>query len=411
MFLFYTLYNPNTEIEKTKIINNQDQGLGVFDTSVPVRNQGVGVDVNTEDDGGFGFIGNGSSVEDDLDNEGEKPRLFKISDKKTSSVFFYNDPINQGEKNIRYIEIEKGHVYQNNTQVRKEIRISNTTIPYIKESVWISPTEYLLFYKDGDEVRKSFFSKLRKKEIKSISDEENYRVEGSFLPDDIVNLKLSDDGEKIFYIIKNFNNGTDWFTSNKEGTNRIKVYESEIESWVPKYFSNNDGKVLIQTKPSHHYETSAFVLNTQSRNLEVLNFNKKGGQVKVLGEIENILFSGYDGGEKYDLGFFSTDSKRQLRFEALADKCVLSNTDSDYIYCAGGDVGRDQPDRWYLGKNNFSDQIYKINVNNGSSEFVLNYIDEDYQDFDITELKITTDDSFIYFIDKKTLLPWALDIR
>jgi hypothetical protein len=70
------------------------------------------------------------------------------------------------------------------------------------------------------------------------------------------------------------------------------------------------------------------------------------------------------------------------------------------------------PDDWYRGEVSFSDQIWKINLNDGSTNMLIDPIlIPDGEDIDATNLALDANEDYLFFINKKDSFLWELGLR
>jgi hypothetical protein len=103
-------------------------------------------------------------------------------------------------------------------------------------------------------------------------------------------------------------------------------------------------------------------------------------------------------------------TKRDSGLHTLADKCAWAS-DSISFYCGvpayfGNDI---LPDAWYQGTVSFRDDLWRMNVNANVSSSILSPGSEGH-DFDIMNIEVAPNQSFVTFIDKNTLTLWALEL-
>ena len=104
---------------------------------------------------------------------------------------------------------------------------------------------------------------------------------------------------------------------------------------------------------------------------------------------------------------------REISLSTLPEKCVWSKRERASAFCAvpeelptGG-----YPDSWYSGFVSFADDLWKINVETGSANFITTLQDTSENPFDAISLSLSEDEKILLFTDKNTLTPWALRMK
>jgi hypothetical protein len=97
----------------------------------------------------------------------------------------------------------------------------------------------------------------------------------------------------------------------------------------------------------------------------------------------------------------------------LPEKCVWNKT-SDVVYCAVPKYisPGNYPDSWYMGEVSFSDEIWRINTQNGST-ILISDISSISGAEGIDGINLTLDDAenYLFFMNKKDSYLWKLDLK
>ncbi len=107
------------------------------------------------------------------------------------------------------------------------------------------------------------------------------------------------------------------------------------------------------------------------------------------------------------------NSSQETIFRTLSEKCVWSTLRKNELYCAVPTEIPDAvyPDDWYKGKVSFTDQIWYLDTNTGEVHLVANLIKLSNQLIDATNLMLDPKENTLYFINKRDLNLWALDLN
>ena len=95
----------------------------------------------------------------------------------------------------------------------------------------------------------------------------------------------------------------------------------------------------------------------------------------------------------------------------LLEKCVWSRKNLTIFFCAiSSSVGPNEPESWYQGITHFSDQIWRFDSENPFTDLLA-----DPKDFnvsiDATNLELSPNEDYLFFINKDDLSLWALKLQ
>lgn len=319
---------------------------------------------------------------------------------------------------VRYIEQETGNVYEAPLNIDTKIRISNQTIPRVRETVWFPGGSGFIarYLTENDEIE-SFSATIKK----ATSTEEEGTLTGRFLNKNIFDLELvnrksatsSKELIRVIYAIKD--RGSNIYLANADGTNSRNI--ANIEMTEIELFPLSETSIFIQTKPSAMGMGSLFLLNTRTGSLSKIIGpisalstlpNEDGSLVLFsanINRIPNLYIHNRDNGESYSLGI-----------RGFADKCAWSLNNKEKVYCAIPNTlesGPRYPDDWYQGKISFTDSIFEIDANDTDSVKTRKIVDSREARFFIdTDIILPSDDDkFILLRDKTTKSLWSIKIQ
>ncbi|AKM83942.1 TPA: hypothetical protein DCZ46_01250 [Candidatus Campbellbacteria bacterium] len=352
------------------------------------------------------FGGGGNNLDEDVDNGPditigeEKPllRLRKISETPTAGfVVFQNE---DKEVTVRYTERSTGHIFEAST-VRPTIkRISNTTIPRIYEAVWVNSEESVMRYLDEDNNIKSFYAKIIKNDADST---EEGKTEGVFLRDNIKDVFLY--GKKILNIY-NEAGYSQFVISDVDGSNSFEIYEYPLEGWLIQ--SPKTGMFALTIKPTYDNFGYLYFLDINSKEKTKILSKVVGLTTLTSGDANKVLFA-----EKIKLSSYDVDNKetKKMDVDTLPEKCAWFN-DSISVICGipKNTLGGKYPDDWYQGIYSFSDDIYILDVDGGFSELIISPEEFSGENIDLIKPIFSSDEKFLFFINKKDQSLWSLEI-
>lgn len=344
-----------------------------------------------------------SSQEGVLDEIGKQEilKLRKITPEPISGFTSFDK---DGDVIVRYIEKATGHVYETKANSTTLERISNTTIPKVYESIWVSSDSAIIRYLDDDDNIKSFYAEIKESEEENVDGE----LEGVFLVDNLKNL-LSFDNQLFYLLISN--DGSRFFVSDPDGENSNHVFYSSLKEWIVQRPKKET--LALTTKASYNFGGYLYFLNTSTKKMTKILGGVKGLTTLTSINTENVIFSENLGG-KYNLAVLNVGNNKKTKtdFMTFPEKCIWSSNNRD-IYC-GVPTTLDKgnyPDDWYKGKKSFSDNIWKINIEDNTSEMVVSPNDFLGIEIDLIKPKLSENENYLFFINKKDSSLWSLKLN
>ena len=307
---------------------------------------------------------------------------------------------------IRFVERETGNVFDTTTKSLEQTRISNTTIPRIQDAMWVGGGEALVirYFDEEDENVESFYA-----ELTDGSEEEEKSLVGSFLKRNIYGLTYSDSKNKIFYLEKSLGGGVGTI-SNPDGERSVRILNYPISQWLSQWVGGNT--ISLTTKPSHETAGYMYFLNSSTESFRKIFGGKNGLTTKVDPGIDFAIYSESLGSNIiFGVKNLNTAEETVLPVKTLPEKCVWSENNSGVVYCAvpNGISSGEYPDMWYQGLVSFSDSIWKIDINSGSADILIDIESENRSDIDAIKLELTEDEDYLLFINKKDSTLWSLE--
>lgn len=349
-------------------------------------------------------------TEDVFPEDSEAPVLRKISNEPVSGFYAFSWKVEGKDVPfVRYVQRATGHVYETKNNSLDVVRISNTTLPKITESFWLSTTSVVYRYLDEDnENIKTFKARLLKKESDDTGSEP-YRIEGTYLEDGIKEITVSKEGN-IFYLTMDESNS--YGTKIDFGSSKnVSLFKSALREWLINWSS---GKTIwLSTKPSYKTPGYVYSLSAQSGALGKIFGGQSGLTARANTDNTKLLYSHIESGRPVLKIFDVKESgSNDIFVSTLSDKCVWGNLQKEIAYCA---VPKDipnvsLPDDWYQGAVTFSDSIWKIDTENVSTEFISSISEDSGEDIDAINLSLTPDDNYLVFQNKKDLTLWSLKL-
>lgn len=296
---------------------------------------------------------------------------------------------------IRYVERTTGHIYQMYLDTKVPSKISNSTVPAIYETIFDSRAATIIYRYLGDDgfTINSFMATLG-------------ATKGEFLSQNIIDMSLSPDKSKFFYLTKT-TSGVVGTTRTFGETKSTQVFNSSFSEWLSQWIGNQ--KVYLTTKAAAGVEGSLFNLNTATGSMTKVFGGVAGLTTLANKEGSLVLYSSSTGTEPR-LGIFTVGNRETLtlNISSLPEKCVWG-AGNIFIYCAVPDSipSGKYPDAWYQGRVSFNDHFVKINAETGD---IYTVTDSSGEPVDGTHLFLNKTENQIFFINKKDSTLWSLDI-
>jgi len=433
-FVFFYLYRPTSQggiiTDSVNFLsdflpfgNNKNTNTG--DTTQPVDVSGYvqTPEIDTQNlilkkISSFPIAGYGIFMKErfkDIADPIEEALLSPTGEDKASSTTKPVAPPTEFVPTLRYVNKATGNIYQTFADRIDERRFSTTTIPKVYEAFFGNKGEsvvmrYLktdLSAQAGNQTIETFVGTLPKEYLgaDSIGTDE---VKGSFLPENISDVSISPDTQKIFYLF-NVGDNAVGITYSIQSNTKVQVFDSSFTEWLSLW--PNEKNITVTTKPSYNVPGYVYIINVDKK-----DFTKILGGINGLTTLTSpngkiILY----GDNNLSLNLYNTDTgdSSSVGIKTLPEKCIW-NSSSDVIYCAVPKyidrVG--YPDAWYQGEVSFSDEIWKIDVQSGNTTKILDTISiEGGEEVDGIKLNLDENQNFLFFVNKKDSYLWELQLK
>ncbi|GMU74077.1 MAG: hypothetical protein AMXMBFR44_2760 [Candidatus Campbellbacteria bacterium] len=331
-----------------------------------------------------------------------KQALVRITDGPVAGVTTLSVTTGTSTKHfVRYVERETGHIYDVSLETLHETRVSNTTIPRVREALFGNngTSVALKRIQDDGETVETYFGSIADAEG-TVSES---RLSGMFLPHNILSIALHPTEHRAFYILKTENGGTGYVVS-RTGTQN--VFSHPFYQWRPSW---NGNSVLLTTAPSRSVGGIMFSLNTSSGLLQRLSDETMPALTALPGPDTVLLGSVSQQG----LGIFTYDTGTAkltaLSVGTLPEKCVWG--DATTLYCAlPSNASQNLPDAWYQGSVSFADTFWKTDTETTVTTYLLDPSTVVESGVDAINLSFSQDGEHLTFINKKDGSLWLADL-
>lgn len=339
-------------------------------------------------------------------------KLSQIYKNPTSGSVFIKNKDNQNV--LRFVDRAVGNVYEYIPETQTSVnRVTNTTIPKIQEAVWSSVgNKLILRYLENDTDTITSFSGKIEAENTSSSTDSLGKITGSFLSTNIGQLIANPKGDKLFALVdKSDRSGTYGFTTNFDGSSKKSIFDSSILYWNISWPKENI--ITFTTKPNSKDVGLLYFFNTQTYSMDRILGNIIGLSTKVNRDADLVAYS-YSTNNAFAFDVYDVKNKisKNFKVSALVDKCVWGISDTKILYCAipKSITEGNYPEIWYQGLVSFSDNIWKLDIENGIMT-TLYEAESDGVTFDAIDLNISSDDKYLSFSNKNDLSLWLLELN
>ncbi|RLC08255.1 MAG: hypothetical protein DRI24_23625 [Deltaproteobacteria bacterium] len=291
--------------------------------------------------------------------------------------------LNEG---ISYVEQGTGHVFYINLSTGNESLVSGTTLTQTRDAV---------FSKNGTYVAITNYDGNKRTVVGSVSQEG--KLDGVSLPTDASGVSFGEDENLLYY-----------FTNSTDGT---RGYEYDIESAVSVelfYVPLRDVRVIwgdeiyIYTTPSS--EQTGFIYKIINNNLQyvtdggfgLMAFGTKNGPVVTKSNGANLFSKPVEEDSSVLFGVLMPEKCSSV---ASATICAIPEEINENTF----------PDTWYKGTESYTDTLWDIDINNGSSGFLLNLLNESGRKIDVIKIGTNEGGDKTYFINKNDNTLWLFD--
>lgn len=308
----------------------------------------------------------------------------------------------------RYVDRASGNVFDVNLETNERVRVTNTTLPGIYETVWQSGgARFVARYLDANDVIKSFSAQIVAAEPAA---QQLGKLDGVFLADGITSLAAQPDADALFSVTE-FGISALGTVTRFDGARPRQVFDMPVREWTTQWV--NKDAVALTTKAASGFRGILYFLNPQTGRTE-----------KILGPVSGLLTLS---APKGDAVLYSSSAGRTLetflfrRKEAtsepfpvitLPEKCVWRGGNSSTLLCGAPGVVPDGafPDEWYQGAMFFDDVIWKIDAETGEAALLAVPREFGGATVDVTNPFLDPDGTYFFFTNKRDGTLWSLKI-
>ncbi len=317
-------------------------------------------------------------------------------------------PLTEFATTLRYVARETGNIFQTFADKIEERKFLDITIPKVHEAYFGNHGEVVVMrYLGTDEKTiESFAGSLPKEYLGA--DIINTKFKGEFQRRNILDMSISPDTTKIFYLFEN-GNGIVGITLNLKDNKKTQIFDSVFTEWSPWW--GTEKTITLSTKPSANVPGFAYRLSPAEGMPSKILGNINGLTTRMSPDGKTILYSDNNLSlYTYDIG---NGNSTTLGVGTLPEKCVWGKV-SDVVYCSvptSIPFGA-YPDAWYQGEVSFSDQLWKIDLKNGNTTLLIDpSTTPGGEEIDGIKLALDENENYLFFVNKKDSFLWEFGLK
>ena len=302
---------------------------------------------------------------------------------------------------VVYYSQYNGNVWQSTFDGSSLIKISSVVLDNLAKIIW-SPdkTKIISIYHDAEgNISKNFY------------DYNTGKV--ALLDPSIQEVAWSPDSDKIVYQYTNELIDVNTIsTASPDGANWQNVFQVRMKNinldWI-------GSEIAFYEKASGLVPSSLFLLDLPTKELTKVLFNTYGMAVKWSPQGDKILYSKTNSeGKNIGLYVILKDGSKEANIltSTLVEKCVWSQ-DNRSIFCAvPKTIGINDilPDNFYKGSFVSDDEFWKINLETGERDILLEPWEKEEEAYDAVDLFLSPLEDYLFFVNKRDGLLYSIEL-
>ena len=371
---------------------------------------------DTSGDAGAPFPGAGERPQDPGDDgdsdividdrpDGDRPLLVKIYEEPTAGAAIFLQEIGVGtstatssvmSREVRFVDRATGHIYAYIPETGETDRITNTTIPGVRDVYWFNtPSQVIFRYLTDDRTIETFSA-----EIQSGS------LSGEFLSRNLSAIGTA--GTSTLIRVEEIPEGSSVVQSQPNGSTSENVFISPLASL--RLYNVSEDVILFGSRPTQALSGILQLYDRATGNTERI----AGGEAGITGLSStdgSLVLVGSGGDGEIDLRLIDreTGQRRNIPLNTLPEKCVWGAQQQAFFCMVPQQLPNAlYPDMWYQGRLSFTDALWRINPETGTARAITFF--DDVEPIDGIKLSIDEEDEYLTFINKRDEALWGLDI-
>ena len=386
-----------------------DPDTSLVETSGNLLPFGSGDNLDTQqvEDGGINTNG---GISEEIPDEGFITPIKNLFQIASSPVAGFITIEKSGKTIIRYADRATGNIYDailpNATSSNLEkIRVTNNTLPKIYEAHFKSDGNAVLFrsVEDGDDFIKNLLLNLTPPQASSTL----YSVSSIDLRGDLGQVSTGRDNF-LYYVLEDSGSIV---STNFSGTGARTLFSSSFDNWRIEPAGTN---LLLYTKPSTKAYGYAYFLNSSNGAISKVLGPLNGLVAKPNSQGTRVAYSHYNNNRTY-LFVKNLENNRDSEVSpaTLAEKCAWSTKIDNHLYCGVKSTNQntEEPDSWYRGETQFSDNIWRFDTGGEIAEILSEPKSEIAANIDMYTPKLSLKEDYLVFINRTDLSLWVLKLE
>lgn len=326
------------------------------------------------------------------------PRIRQISD---TPVVGFGTFTKGATTTIRYMERATGNVFEARSDTLTLNRITNKTISNVLKAEWTNSTSSVVILTgDQNDVVTAFLVTIPQLNASSTPVNEVYT---QYLTNYIEDIASSPSRDQVALLSQGTVVGI-----NSKGVSKT-LYTSPYRTWDISFPEANT--LSLVTRASKHALGYAYTSGIGTNVLGKIAGDSFALQIKTAPNAAKSLIS-YTNGNKIEFGIIAHANKQitPVPLATFADKCVW-NTSNTAICAVPIAILSNvtYPDDWYMGLTQTVDTLWSIDGVTGTIKLLTDFKELGGNTlFDITQLNVSSDNKYLYFINKRDLTLWSV---
>lgn len=307
----------------------------------------------------------------------------------------------------RYIDQTDGHVYDLPLDVPGAIPrvVSNVTIPGGARAVWLQQgNAAVMQYLDGNTVKTVYLGFPPASTTAG-----TLPTTIKFLPDNIVDIAASPDGNSVAYLLSTAN-GADGYIAKYDGTGAKKLFSLPLSQLLISWPAQST--LLVQTKSAAGVPGIAFSVSAKSGAVVPLVY-ADGLTATANPLLTEVIYQMQDGATTPTSYSHNVKSglNYKLSFNPFPEKCIWSGVELNTMYCAA--PLQNEPanylDLWHQGAASAADTIYLFNTaSDVASILVIPGTENGATAADISQMSLSPDEHYLEYVTKGDRSVWGV---
>jgi hypothetical protein len=238
-----------------------------------------------------------------------------------------------------------------------------------------------------------------------------YELRGTYFPGNIISAAVSPKGNQVFTIENVGGNGVG-FISNLDGSGSKQIFSTPLAQ--VNAFWPTANTIMLATRASAGSLGYLYSINAKTGVISGVFGGVGGLSVLPNGTAQLVLYSDLSSSVNLVTSLYNIKnaSSQDLPFATLAEKCVWSQHNPLDLFCAVPSLmPTDYPDAWYEGTDSGVDKIIEIDTDTGSVHLVSGLAQDAKTQIDAEWLALDPTEHFLYFVNKKDLSLWSVDLN